>query len=144
IYPDKQGNTVIDQLDPAGFPKAGPHPVPEIPRTDKRSDLPFWQAPADGPSVVGDPNSVTIVTLLAAYTDAAAAESGDILSEINLAVSMANTAYANSGINITLQLVGTIAATYAETGKSASTVINEARLGMAGSGTLSELYSARQ
>lgn len=41
IYPDKQGNTVIEQLDPRGFPKVGPHPVPEIPKTDKRGDLPF-------------------------------------------------------------------------------------------------------
>ncbi len=87
---------------------------------------------------------MTIVTLLAAYTDAAAAESADIQSEINLAVSMANTSFANSGINITLQLVGTIAATYVEAGRSASTVINDARLGMAGSGELSELYSARR
>lgn len=144
IFPDKQGNTVIDQIDPGGFPKAGPHPIPEIPKGEKRGDLPFWQAPADGPSIVGDPNSMTIVTLLAAYTDAAAAESADIQSEINLAVSMANTSFANSGINITLQLVGTIAATYVEAGRSASTVINDARLGMAGSGELSELYSARR
>ncbi|MBL8689748.1 MAG: hypothetical protein JNL04_11645 [Rhodospirillaceae bacterium] len=143
IYPDKQGNTVIEQLDPRGFPKVGPHPVPEIPKTDKRGDLPFWRAPADGPSVVGDPNSQTIVTLLAAYTEAAAAESADIVSEINLAVSMANTAYANSGVNITLQLTGTIAATYTESSKDASTVITDARLGMAGSGDLSELQAAR-
>ena len=144
IFPDKQGNTVIDQIDPAGFPKVGPHPIPVIPPGDKRGQLPFWQAPADGPSIVGDPNSMTIVTLLAAYTDAAGAESADIQSEINLAVAMANTSFANSGINITLQLVGTIAATYVEAGRSASTVINDARLGMAGSGELSELYSARR
>lgn len=144
IFPDKQGNTVIDQIDPAGFPKVGPHPIPDPPKGDKRGDLPFWQAPADGPSIVGDPNSMTIVTVLAAYTDAASSESADIQSEINLAVSLANTAFANSGINITLQLVGTIAATYVEAGRSASTVINDARLGMAGSGELSELYSARR
>ena len=67
----------------------------------------------------------------------------DIVSEINLAVSMANTAYANSGVNITLQLTGTIAATYTESSKDASTVITDARLGMAGSGDLSELQAAR-
>ncbi len=143
IYPDKQGNTVIEQLDPRGFPKPGPHPIPEIPKTDKRGDLPSWRAPADGPSVVGDPNSMTTITLLAAYTEAAAAESADIVSEINLAVSMANTAYANSGVNITLQLTGTLAATYTESSRDASTVINDARLGMAGSGELNELYAAR-
>mgnify|MGYP003337566971 CR=1 FL=1 len=97
----------------------------------------------DGPSVVGDPSSMTTITLLAAYTEAAAAESADIVSEINLAVSMANTAYANSGVNITLQLTGTIAATYTESSKDASTVITDARLGMAGSGDLSELQAAR-
>ncbi len=143
IYPDKQGNTVIEEIDPRGFPKAGPHPIPEIPKSDKRGDLPFWRAPADGPSIVGDPNSQTIITLLAAYTEAAAAESADIVSEINLAVSMANTAFANSGVNITLQLTGTLAATYTEGTRSASTVINDARLGMAGSGELSELNAAR-
>ncbi len=143
IYPDKLGNTVIEQLDPRGFPKPGPHPIPEIPKTDKRGGLPVWQAPADGPSVVGDPNSMTTITLLAAYTEAAAAESADIVSEINLAVSMANTAYANSGVNITLQLTGTLAATYTESSRDASIVINDARLGMAGSGELSELNAAR-
>src|SRR6185436_12934101 len=46
--------------------------------------------------------------------------------------------------NITLQLVGTVAATYDEGSKSASTVISNARAGLNGSGELSELYSARR
>lgn len=145
IFPDKDGNTVIDQIDPSGFPKVGPHPIPERPNPDKRGDAPIWAPAPDGPSIAGDPNSMTIVTLLAAYTEAAGQQSADIVSEINLAVAMANTAYANSGANVTLQLVGTIAATYTETGRSASTVLGTARTGMAsGTGELSELYAARR
>jgi hypothetical protein len=145
ISPDKDGNTVIDQIDPAGFPKAGPHPIPDRPNPDKRGDAPSWLPAPAGPSIAGDPNSMTIVTLLAAYTEAAGQQSADIVSEINLAVAMANTAFANSGANVTLQLVGTIAATYTETGRSASTVLGTARTGMAfGTGELSELYAARR
>jgi hypothetical protein len=144
IYPDKDGNTVIDQIDQAGFPKAGPHPTREVLPGDKPVLTPQWMAPADGPSIVGDPNTMTTVTLLVAYTQAAASQSADILSEINLAVAMANTAYTNSGVNITLQLVGTVAATYNEGSKSAGTVVTEARQGMNGSGELSELYTARR
>lgn len=144
IYPDKDGNTVVDQIDPAGFPKVGTHPTRDAPAGDKPMLAPSWMAPADGPSIVGDPNTMTTVTLAVAYTQAAASQSADILSEINLAVAMANSAYANSGVNITLQLVGTVAASYNEGSKSAGTVVSEARSGLNGSGELSELYSARR
>lgn len=144
IYPDKDGNTVIDQIDTSGLPKAGPHPTRELLPGDKPILTPQWMAPADGPSVVGDPNTMTTVNILVAYTQAAASQSADIQSEINLAVAMANTAFTNSGVNITLQLVGTLAATYDEGSKSASTVVVDARQGMNGSGQLSELYAARR
>ncbi|QZO01518.1 zinc-dependent metalloprotease [Chenggangzhangella methanolivorans] len=47
------------------------------------------------------------ITLLMAYTDRAAAASSNIVSDINLAVSLANEAYKAGGVGIKLKLVGT-------------------------------------
>ncbi len=144
IYPDKNGNAVIDQVDPRGFPKVGSHPMRDPSAGDKPATRASpWAAPTDGPSIVGDPAAMTTVTLVVAYTQMAGAQSADIVGEINLAVAQANTAYANSGVNITLQLVGIVAASYDEGSKSAAAVIADARAGLDGSGELSELRGAR-
>lgn len=144
ILPDKDGNTVIDQIDPSGFPPVGAHFAPELQPSGKEISRPSWMKPLGGPSIVGDPNTMTTITLAVAYTAAAAAQATDIVSEINLAVAQANAAYANSGANITLQLAGTFQTGYSEGSKNASTVISEARSGLAGSGSAADLYSARR
>ncbi len=144
IYPDKNGNTVVDQIDPRGFPKVGSHPMRDPSAGDKPTTRAFpWTAPAEGFGIVGDPGTVTTVTLVVAYTQMAGAQSADIVGEINLAVAQANTAYANSGVNIALQLVGIVAASYDEGAKSALAVIADARAGLARTGELSELRDAR-
>ncbi len=144
IHPDKNGNSVVDQIDPRGFPKVGPHPTRDPSAGDKPTTrASSWEAPADGPGIVGDPGAMTTVTLVVAYTQMAGAQSADIVSEINLAVAQANTAYASSGVNVTLQLVGIVAASYDEGAKSAAAVIADARAGLNGTGELAELRGAR-
>lgn len=57
-----------------------------------------------------------IIRVLVAYTPSAAAASGDIVGKITLAVAETNQGYVNSGIAITMQLAGTVATTYTESG----------------------------
>jgi peptidyl-Asp metalloendopeptidase len=57
-----------------------------------------------------------IIRVLVAYTPSAASASGDILGKINLAVAETNQGYVNSGVAITMQLAGTTAVSYTESG----------------------------
>ena len=62
----------------------------------------------------GEAKAQTTIRALVNYTTAARNASADIVGLINLAVSESNIGYANSGVEITLQLAGTGLVTYTE------------------------------
>ncbi|MDR2991543.1 MAG: M12 family metallo-peptidase [Burkholderiaceae bacterium] len=72
-------------------------------------------------------SSAPTVDVLVAYTPSAAASAGDIDSEIDLAVSEANTSFANNGINANLRLAGTMALNYTEpyTGSDTASAVKD-------------------
>ena len=87
-------------------------------------------AAADTP--MGD--TADVIDVMVVYTALAAADAGGttaIGNLINLAVSEANTSYANSGIAQRLRLVHTAQVPYTETGNF-STVLNDLRAGVGG------------
>lgn len=67
-----------------------------------------------GPVVAAKAN--TVIRVMVVATSAAANASGDITGLINLAIAESNTGYANSGVQITLQLAGLYTTTYTESG----------------------------
>lgn len=67
--------------------------------------------------------ATTTLNVYVAYTSAAAAASANIVSEIQLAIAGANTAFTNSGVNAQLSLVGTGQITYTEGSYTSSTDI---------------------
>lgn len=92
----------IIELKPQLFPPEGPHLKPRLGSTGPRSSL------QSGPTIANATTSITTVDLLVAYTIGAKAASLNILSDINLAVSLANRAYKGSGVNVRVNLRGTI------------------------------------
>lgn len=58
----------------------------------------------------------TVIRVMVVATNAAAQASGDITGLINLAIAESNQSYANSGVQISLQLAGLYTTTYAESG----------------------------
>jgi len=63
------------------------------------------------------------IDVLVAYTPAAKSSVSDIDATIQLAVAEANQSYANSGINITLNLVDSFQVNYSEAGKTYDTIL---------------------
>jgi len=96
---------------PQGAP-AGPFgPAPAAPRSAPD------RASADGN---------TTINVLAVYSSRSVTASSDIVSEIQLAVATSNTVYTNSGIPITLNLVGTqLMSDYSDTSRSYENVLND-------------------
>ncbi len=119
IRPILLGMHRISEIDQGAFPKEGealkmpgqapsgtPAPAPDAPR-----------ASADGGAALN---------VLVVYGDRSAAASADIGSEIRLAVATSNAVYVNSGIPITLNLVGTQQISgYDESARSYETILND-------------------
>jgi hypothetical protein len=122
---------VISEIDPNAFPThhhVSPQPsAPSFtPSHDHDQDLshgPSPIAPSMGKegqvlALPKDPIAAaatsTTINVYVAYTTATAAASSNIVSEIQLAVAGANTAFTNSGVNIQYSLVGTGLVTYTE------------------------------
>jgi hypothetical protein len=98
----------VIELDPRKIPK-DLH-APEIPQRFLK------QSGATEPSLA-EPQATTtvaVIDVLVAYTKNAKTDSPNILSEINLAISLTNTAYKNSGVLSKLRLVGTREVIYNE------------------------------
>lgn len=64
----------------------------------------------------------TVIRLMVNYTEQAAAATGDILGLITLAVAETNQSYANSGVQIDLELAGTSQTSYIETTNSSTDI----------------------
>lgn len=60
--------------------------------------------------------AISTIRVMVVSTQSAAAASGDIVGLVNLAVAESNTGYANSGVEINLQLAGSYTTTYVESG----------------------------
>ena len=101
----------IDRLRPDA-----PHPKPRVTAEDQRSTVGTAEQPTFAESTTPD----TIVDVLAPYT-MRASRRGDILADINLAVSLVNRAYRNSRVKVRLNLRETmLVAGYDETAYSYS------------------------
>lgn len=103
----------ITELDAAAFPPEAPPVTPQnLPQAPPQATERDAQ---DG----SDSRANTIIKVLIAYTANAQAEAagsgGNIITEINQAIALANQAYARGGIQITLQLAGApVRVVYAE------------------------------
>ncbi|HZX48578.1 MAG TPA: DUF1566 domain-containing protein [Nitrospirota bacterium] len=107
VRPIGGGVHAVYDVDTSAFPpEAEPIPV----YTQDTSAL--------SPPTAGCCDSGSTIDVMVVYTSAAAAASGNIVSEIQLAVDQTNTAYANSLISQRLRLVHTAQVTYTETGNS--------------------------
>lgn len=60
--------------------------------------------------------AASTIRVLVAYTPSAATASGDITGLINLAIAETNQGYANSGVDISVQLASSVRVTYTESG----------------------------
>jgi hypothetical protein len=129
------GVHAIHEIDQAAFPPELP-PVPvEAPQSDP-VELPLLNAP------LADDGST--IDLLVVYTDdARTAEGGSAAIEtlIDLAVSVTNQSYANSGINQRLNLVRTAEIAYDEGGFSWETTLS--RLRNPADGYMDSVYALR-
>lgn len=72
--------------------------------------------PMDPGKSLAAPKANTVIRVMVNYTPGAASQSGNISSLIDLAVAESNQGYANSGVNITMQLANKSQTSYTETG----------------------------
>lgn len=103
---------------------AGIHALIEIDQSKYPRDHPsekfllpdsFRNRPSQDVGRTGQATTLTQIDVLIAYTSAAAkANYGDIMGLPDLAIILANTAYANSNTNVRLRLVGTMRVEYEE------------------------------
>ena len=110
LRPLKSGGHALVRVDESKMPADHPAAYAFLPRIDMRA--------ARNAKAVDNTAALanTVIRVLVAYTPSAASASGDMTGLINLAVAESNQGYANSGVNITLQLAATVATTYTESG----------------------------
>jgi uncharacterized repeat protein (TIGR01451 family) len=108
------GQHIIRQLDPAAQPDFGDDAL--LPPTDKSRREAGAQPAETSPGTLADDGSV--IDIMIAYTPAARDSAGGtagILAQIYAAIAYANTAFANSNVNVSLRLVHTAEVNYTET-----------------------------
>lgn len=122
IRPAAFGLHRIIEIDQSAFPREGDaSQAPAAP-----AFTPGGSQPSSPRGTTASPDSNTTINVLVVYGDRSAAASSDIASEIQLAVSTSNTVYVNSGIPITLNLVGTQQMSgYNESARSYTNVLND-------------------
>jgi peptidyl-Asp metalloendopeptidase len=110
LRPLRSGGHVIARIDEAKMPPDHPAAYNFLPRID--------MGKAQSGKVTANAATLanTTIRVMVAYTPSAASASGDIIGLINLAVSESNQGYANSGVNITMQLASAVSTTYTESG----------------------------
>lgn len=121
IEPVGKGVHAIVQIDTSKFPPEEPTSFKEK-ETFRPLDLEVRMRKL-GLSAKDLHDSPVSISVIVAYTQSAKDSVADIDATIQLAVSEANQAYANSGINIQLNLVGTFLFSYTETGKTFDTIL---------------------
>ncbi|MBM3535927.1 MAG: hypothetical protein FJX60_23185 [Alphaproteobacteria bacterium] len=113
----------IVEIDASRFPAEARPMQPPVPPSPPAN--PGLQAPQSSPYRASADGNTTI-NVLAVYSSRSESASSDIVSEIHLAVATSNTVYANSGIAITLNLVGAqLMSDYSETSRSYVNILND-------------------
>ena len=137
IRPLRGGGHAVYAVDQAAFPpESCPEPGPDDVPLSPFPDYPLDSAPRDqAQEDSGEYQDVMVV-----YTSAAAAASGDILGEIQLAVSETNQAYQDSNITPRIRLVHTVQTSYAGSGNLATDV---SRLAGTSDGYMDEIHALR-
>lgn len=133
---DGTGRSVLFQVDEASLPDEAP-PVPVAAEDAEAAALEAQLAEA---TAAGD---VVVQDLLVVYTPKAVTKAGSaatLQSMIINAVAAANSAYANSAINIKLNLVGMAQTNYTETGDM---TVSVSRLRSTSDGYMDEVHSLR-
>jgi hypothetical protein len=121
IEPVGRGMHAIVQIDPSKFPPEEP-PSFKNKETVKPLNLDLRMQRL-GPPAKDLHDSPVSISVIVGYTQSAKDSVADIDATIQLAVAEANQAYANSQINIQLNLVGTFLFSYTETGKTFDTIL---------------------
>jgi hypothetical protein len=116
ITPLSGGVQALIEVDATKFPKDEPDTF----RTKKSQNEQFQPQGASK----ADAAQVQI-DILVAYTSMAKAAVADIDATIALAVAEANQSYANSGVNIHLNVVDSFQAAYTESGKTFETILSD-------------------
>lgn len=111
LRPLRSGGHVIARINESKMPPDHPAAYKFLPRIDMNQALRAGKVTANAATLAN-----TTIRVMVAYTPSAASASGDIIGLINLAVSESNQGYANSGVNITMQLASTVSTTYTESG----------------------------
>ena len=120
------------------------HRVSEISVDALPADAPHQSAPHTTEKTATADRSVTlrsrtssVIDVLVAYTARAKRASADILNDVNLAVSLTNQAYSNSGVGVRIRLRGTMLAKgYDELSRSYTAALYDLT-GMSGGGSTS-------
>jgi hypothetical protein len=150
VRPIGSGNFAVYEIDQSAFPDEAP-PIEVRPEDLSPEDTPAEDAGPvmreDAPDEVRMPADTeapaddgTLIDVLVVYTQAAAAASANIRSEIQLAVDETNQAYINSGVSHRVRLAGTAQVTYTETGDSSTDL---SRLRGTSDGYMDNVHSLR-
>jgi len=150
VRPIGSGNFAVYEIDQSAFPDEAP-PIEVRPEDLSPEDTPAEDAGPvmreDAPDEVRMPADTeapaddgTLIDVLVVYTQAAAAASANIRSEIQLAVDETNQAYINSGVSHRVRLAGTAQVTYTETGNSSTDL---SRLRGTSDGYMDNVHSLR-
>jgi hypothetical protein len=145
IRPTGGGDHAIYEVDESAYPphaypkeiEMGNNPTVSSPQASLSTNL-FTNTTTVTTAACCD--NGTIIDVMVVYTPAAATASGNIASEIQLAVDSANVAYLNSGINQRLRLVYTAQVPYTETGNATTDL---SRLENPNDGYMDEVHALR-
>lgn len=110
LRPLTSGGHAIARIDESKMPADHPSDYAAMLRASVQPRL-----PAQPEGEVGI-QAATVVRVMVVATQSAANASGDIAGLVNLAVAETNQGYANSGVNVSLQLAGRYTTTYVESG----------------------------
>lgn len=111
LRPLRSGGHVIARIDESKMPADHPAAYNFLPQIDMSKVQRAARAQGD----VG-PLAISTIRVMVVATQSAANASGDIVGLVNLAVAESNQGYANSGVEITMQLAGRYTTTYVESG----------------------------
>lgn len=111
LRPLRSGGHAIARIDESKMPADHPAAYDFLPRIDMNKAL-------RSPKANGDVSiqAISTIRVMVVSTQSAVTASGDIAGLVNLAVAETNQGYANSGVEITLQLAGQYTTSYVQSG----------------------------
>ena len=111
LRPLRSGGHAIARIDESKMPADHPAAYDFLPRIDMNKAFRL-------PKAAGDVSiqAISTIRIMVVSTQSAVNASGDIAGLVNLAVAETNQGYANSGVEITLQLAGQYTTSYVQSG----------------------------